>query len=180
MTDRDGIMKEVTAGTFRTILGNGWLNLETLSPYQSEVEQPSHLAKNDSLLGRLHGRGAPLSSVLDDVEGRTDTISLPTSSRQRTAGSSATVVSHMNPLKQWRKRVVRPAVISSRSSQDDILQADFDGKNFDPVYPARWRQTVQESVGKDADARASCERQYSTHVIKGTEHLNAANEGEWW
>jgi len=168
-------MKEVTAGTFRTIVGNGWLNLETLAPYQSEVEQPSHQTKNDSRRGRVQERGVNLSSALDDVEGRTDSA-LP---RQRTAGSSSTVVSHVNPLKQWRKRVVRPAAVAPpRSSQDDILQANFEGKQFDAVYPARWRQAGQENMGNNADSRAPHERRYSTHVIKGTEHLNAANEGE--
>lgn len=182
-TDENGIIKEVTAGTFRTSLGSGWLPFEALTPYTSQsTQKTANLLSFHSFTGGGHGRAKD-----DEADGHPTKGSAvwhgpwqQDSSRQRTADSTSTVVAHLNPLKQWRKRFVKAAAVApSRSPQGDIFKADFEDKKFDPVYPARWRQAMQGDAGNDAETKGPFKRHLSTHIIEGSERLNTANDGEF-
>ena len=174
-------MREVTAGTFRTSVGGGWLPLDVLSLHPSEAKQSAILLAGHSS-GEIQGRGvieaSPAKGNEKGMRSRDGSAAWHgpwrDSPRQRTADGATTVVAHLNPLKQWRKRVVKAAPVG-RSPQGDILQADFDDKKFDPVYPARWRIAMQ---GDDAEAKSASQRQHNTHIIKGSSSLNTANDGE--
>lgn len=162
--------------------------MDVLSLHPSEAKQSAILLAGHSS-GEMQGLGVIEASSAKrnerDMRSRDGSAAWHgpwrDSPRQRSADGASTVVAHLNPLKQWRKRVVKAAPIG-RSPQGDILQADLDHKKFDPVYPARWRIAMRD----DAEAKTASQRQHNTHIIKGSGSLNTANDGEfpvvlgWW